>query len=945
MSAHEYGFNAAFESVTGYAPFCWQQRLYARLAAGDIPTRCDLPTGLGKTSVIPIWLVARAHSDEAGGDSPKLPRRLVYIVNRRTVVDQATDDAKRLLGRLHRSGQRDHLPWATDDAMARLGLSDEPPLSGEHAPTVATLRKALSALSGDDHAAPLAVSTLRGELADNGEWKTNPARPAIIIGTIDMIGSKLLFSGYGDGRYNRPHHAGLIGQDALIVHDEAHLSPAFGRLVQSVEEEQTREQARNGSTPLVMRLLRVMELSATTRRDNDGGVSYRTLGIQDEDSRDAVVQQRLTAAKRLSLVEVDDGKRVALAGKIAEEAVRHANKRCRVLIYVQSPETAAQVQDDIRKRLKLSEEAAGKQIGLLTGTIRGHERDLLANSELFQAFRSNPNRSLQLDGPTLYLVSTSAGEVGVDLDADHLVGDLTTLDSMGQRFGRVNRLGGKDKKTGKRRRAEITVVLERESKSDTKKEKQSPFADAVAATREILHKIASDDGDVSPAALRPVLESDEAGAAFSPTPTILSATDILFDNWSLTSIRGDLPGRPEVGPYLHGIAEHEPPETYVAWRAEIADLARAGMREDDLEEIFDVFPLRTVERLRDRTYRVLDHLATIAQRHPDSKAIIIKNNVARWAALSEFALAEKRGKDQARARLAFATVVLPVEVGGLKNGCLDGSAERAVEDVAELPAGGQTVRQRVWVTDESSRPLLGDSLADGLVTRYWLRLSDEEFAGEDAQASRGIEYRVAKAEVGEPKVDVLLREHASAGEAAAKRIAAALVIPDSLREALSIAARYHDDGKDRPVWQRFARNNDASKPLAKAKRYLHGQTLEGYRHEFGSVLEATLGLDGSSPPPEIAEHPERDLILHLIAAHHGWARPHFDSRASDNERFTTTQNEVASAEVMQRFGRLQQRFGRWGLAWLESVLRCADIAASKQSAVSTRAAQPQEVQA
>ena len=59
---------------------------------------------------------------------------------------------------------------------------------------------------------PLAVSTLRGELADNEEWKQDPARTAIIVGTIDMIGSKLLFSGYGDGQYHRAHHAGLIGQ-------------------------------------------------------------------------------------------------------------------------------------------------------------------------------------------------------------------------------------------------------------------------------------------------------------------------------------------------------------------------------------------------------------------------------------------------------------------------------------------------------------------------------------------------------------------------------------------------------------------------------------------------------------------------------------------------------------------------------------------------------------
>ncbi|HEV8259694.1 MAG TPA: hypothetical protein VGQ19_02925, partial [Burkholderiales bacterium] len=77
--------------------------------------------------------------------------------------------------------------------------------------------------------------------------------------------------------------------------------------------------------------------------------------------------------------------------------------------------------------------------------------------------------------------------------------------------------------------------------------------------------------------------------------------------------------------------------------------------------------------------------------------------------------------------------------------------------------------------------------------------------------------------------------------------------------------------------------------------------------------------------------PEADLILHLIAAHHGRARPHFEFGAWDSERHTTVQNAEAAQEVLRRFGRLQQRFGRWGLAWLESLLRCADALGSRQA--------------
>ncbi|HQH71349.1 MAG TPA: type I-U CRISPR-associated helicase/endonuclease Cas3, partial [bacterium] len=198
-------FQAHFKALTGHTPFDWQIRLFERFAKGkQLPEVCSIPTGLGKTSVIPIWLTALAQAGAEGAEV-RLPRRLIYIVNRRTVVDQATDLVEGMLER----------------------LKNDTELHG--------LSKALQNLAASE-GSPLAVSTLRGELADNQEWKADPARPAVIIGTIDMIGSKLLFSGYGDSRVGRAHHAGLIGQDALLVHDEAHLTPPFSGLLQAVRD-------------------------------------------------------------------------------------------------------------------------------------------------------------------------------------------------------------------------------------------------------------------------------------------------------------------------------------------------------------------------------------------------------------------------------------------------------------------------------------------------------------------------------------------------------------------------------------------------------------------------------------------------------------------------------------------------------------------------------------
>jgi CRISPR-associated endonuclease/helicase Cas3 len=207
-----------YKTLTGYPPFRWQRRLWGELVAGKLPDAIDIPTGLGKTSIIPIWLLAIV------AQSPlTLPRRLVYVVNRRTVVDQATDVAERIREKLS---------------------------------AVPQVHQSLAVLS-TDRASPLAISTLRGEHQDNKEWQTDPAGAAIIIGTVDMIGSKLLFTGYQSSQRMRPFMAGLIGQDVLLIHDEAHLTPAFGHLVRQIIQTQQKQ-----GNP---RPLRMIELSATRR--------------------------------------------------------------------------------------------------------------------------------------------------------------------------------------------------------------------------------------------------------------------------------------------------------------------------------------------------------------------------------------------------------------------------------------------------------------------------------------------------------------------------------------------------------------------------------------------------------------------------------------------------------------------------------------------------------
>lgn len=51
------------------APFLWQVELLRRFRQGEVVSSLDIPTGLGKTAVMAVWLVARVLG-------VSLPRRL-----------------------------------------------------------------------------------------------------------------------------------------------------------------------------------------------------------------------------------------------------------------------------------------------------------------------------------------------------------------------------------------------------------------------------------------------------------------------------------------------------------------------------------------------------------------------------------------------------------------------------------------------------------------------------------------------------------------------------------------------------------------------------------------------------------------------------------------------------------------------------------------------------
>jgi CRISPR-associated endonuclease/helicase Cas3 len=154
------------------------------------------------------------------------------------------------------------------------------------------------------------------------------------------------------------------------------------------------------------------------------------------------------------------------------------------------------------------------------------------------------------------------------------------------------------------------------------------------------------------------------------------------------------------------------------------------------------------------------------------------------------------------------------------------------------------------------------------------------------------------------------------------RIASALRLPDELQHAIKLAAKFHDLGKRRIVWQRSIGNPKPTDWHAKSGKGWKPREITDYRHEFGSLFD----LETEAEFLAITDEHLKNLIRHLIAVHHGFGRPHFPTdRAFDPDHGNT---DAITAEVPRRFAQLQRQYGRWGLAYLESLLRAADYAAS-----------------
>jgi CRISPR-associated endonuclease/helicase Cas3 len=185
---------------------------------------------------------------------------------------------------------------------------------------------------------------------------------------------------------------------------------------------------------------------------------------------------------------------------------------------------------------------------------------------------------------------------------------------------------------------------------------------------------------------------------------------------------------------------------------------------------------------------------------------------------------------------------------------------------------------------------------------------------------------------------------------------AARCLPPELAQTLITAAEMHDFGKVDPRFQIILYGDELRAGVGLAKGFLLAKSdslyrssavrrrlqavaglPEGFRHEMLSLQLAEKVCDSQSFDTRL-----RDLALHVIAAHHGHARP-FATVVLDDElpsvevsgiklsheqRIPLVPPHRLDSGVAERFWTLTRRYGWWGLAYLEAILRLADRAAS-----------------
>ncbi|HLJ96706.1 MAG TPA: type I-U CRISPR-associated helicase/endonuclease Cas3 [Gemmataceae bacterium] len=585
MSLTVNDFPRFFQAVNGYPPFPWQARLVHEITqhrSGYWPPVLSLPTSAGKTSALDIAVFLLALEVEDGKPKAVCARkaalRTFFIVDRRIVVDEAAEKARKLARLLY-----------------------DPPAGARR-----ELREVASRLRVFGAGKALHVAVLRGGMYRDESWAEAPHQPTICLSTVDQLGSRLLFRGYGVSRKQSAVHASLTGNDSLIIVDEAHLSRPFLETLKAIEFYRADRWAETPiRTPFQTVFMSATVQDATesvvpTAADAIHAARGCVFGLGDDahgNDREHLVLKPRLETRKLARLEEDKGeaegeeaRRQHFAATIAGFARELAGpgvptglpKKGRkkkaepdsgatppvhvVGIVVNRVDTARRVFDLLEKEKE--KESPAYDVILLTGRIRPYDRDRLLKEWLpFMEAKGNPDqtgygRPLPPHG-FLFVVATQTVEVGANISFDALVTEAAPLDALRQRFGRLDRLGY--------RKVSHAVIVTRK---DLLGEDDPVYGTAIKATWGWLRERERERGqnkriDFGITAISGRLPHGEALAVLcqegTHAPVMLPAH---LDSLVQTTV----PPVPDPDPalFLHG-PQTGPADVSVVWRADLTD--------------------------------------------------------------------------------------------------------------------------------------------------------------------------------------------------------------------------------------------------------------------------------------------------------------------------------------------------------------------------------------
>ena len=266
------------------------------------------------------------------------------------------------------------------------------------------------------------------ELSD---WDMNPESDSIIIGTQDMLISRALNRGYAMSRPRWPMAFGLLHTDCLWVFDEIQLMGSG--LATTAQLEAFRRILPNAGSESATSAhgCRSVWMSATMRPDWLETVDFNgylagldPLKLSNDDRDNGVVKQRIAAKKQLSRATA----RIGDATTLAKEILTAHKPSTLTIVVVNTVKRACELFAALEKTTPNS--SASPKLLLIHSRFRPADRKA-AMDRLLDA----------KSGVDTIVVSTQVIEAGVDVSATTLFTELAPWASLVQRFGRCNRRG------------------------------------------------------------------------------------------------------------------------------------------------------------------------------------------------------------------------------------------------------------------------------------------------------------------------------------------------------------------------------------------------------------------------------------------------------------------------------------------------------------------------